>query len=697
MESFVSGLGVRRRRGGSGSVFRRLAGVIMLGAPCLAPFAKAGAAGTDDAVIVTAERRAQSPAAVAASAVLIGADELRLIDADHASEILNRASGVLIHRGNGQEHLTAIRSPVLTGGAGAGSFLFLENGVPLRSAGFANVNALFEAHTEIADRIEIVKGPSGALYGANAIHGVVNVFTPEPSEALAAGVSFSGDTVERFKGSVFASGAHGGHGFHAAVSGLSETGFREESGADQQKATLRHDYAGGRVSAKTIFSFVNLNQETAGFVVGDDAYRDPVLRRANPNPEAYRDAKAARLSSEISIEAGEGLVFSVTPFARWNEMAFLMHFVPSQAREENGHWSVGTQAAAYADVTPRLSLIAGVDWEHTDGYLREEQFIPTVFSYTQGLHYDFDVAASSASGFFQGRYRLAPRLTAVVAARADWTRYAYDNNTDDGVVGRFLRPADRADEFLTVSPKASLLYDLGAGAAYASYARGARPPQTADLYRLQIGQTGNAAQAETIDAFEVGWKGALGARADLNVAAYFMDKRHFFFRDADGFNVNDGKTRHIGAEADLLLRPLDALALSANASYGRHTYRFSRPVLSLPNATEAIVFGDEVDTAPKWLAGARASWTPARPLSLEAEWSFVGAYFTDAANTQAYPGHNLVNLRAAIALNQHWTLSATVRNLLDAYYAERADYAFGEERYFPGEDRTFAIGVRGTL
>ena len=42
----------------------------------------------------------------------------------HPSEILNTVAGVNIHRGSGQEHLTAIRSPVLTGGAGAGSFLY---------------------------------------------------------------------------------------------------------------------------------------------------------------------------------------------------------------------------------------------------------------------------------------------------------------------------------------------------------------------------------------------------------------------------------------------------------------------------------------------------------------------------------------------------------------------------------------------
>ena len=58
------------------------------------------------------------------------------ISPTHLSEALNGISGVNIHRGSGQEHLTSIRSPVLTGGSGAGSFLYMEDGVPLRSCRF---------------------------------------------------------------------------------------------------------------------------------------------------------------------------------------------------------------------------------------------------------------------------------------------------------------------------------------------------------------------------------------------------------------------------------------------------------------------------------------------------------------------------------------------------------------------------------
>ena len=114
---------------------------------------------------------------------LIPRFEIQALGANHASEILNRRAGFNIQHGSGQEHLTAIRSPVLTGGAGAGSFLFLEDGVPLRAAGFGNVNGLFEAIGELANAIEATRGPGSALYGSNSVHGVVNFQSRAPERA----------------------------------------------------------------------------------------------------------------------------------------------------------------------------------------------------------------------------------------------------------------------------------------------------------------------------------------------------------------------------------------------------------------------------------------------------------------------------------------------------------------------------------
>ncbi len=647
-----------------------------------------------DEIVVSGERRAQVAAETPLSVSTLQGEDIVRIAADHPAEALNRAAGVLIHRGNGQEHLTAIRSPVLTGGAGAGSFLFLEDGVPLRSAGFANVNELLEAHSEIAGRIEIVRGPSGAAYGANAIHGVINVITREAGEGLGYFLDTSADTIGRVKGRTFVSDTFGNHGLFAGLSVLDDPGYRAESGADQQKLTLRHDWRGDSVSVSTIGALYNLNQETAGFVEGPAAYRDATLRRQNANPNAFRDAKGVRLLSRIDAALTDDLTLSVTPFARANDMTFRLHFFPSQALESNAHWSAGAQNALYWVADRRLSFIAGLDFEFTKGDLSEVQEIPTVGTFTQGVHYDYKVEALSVSPFVSATAELAPRFSATAAARLDYTRYDYDNLTADGAVGRFLRPADRVDEFTTVSPKFSLSYDAAEALVYASYARGARPPQTTDLYRLQINQTLDPARPETIDAFELGVKGARGALR-YEAAGYFMWKRNFFFRDADGFNVNDGRTRHVGGEAEIGADLPLGFSVDAQASYGRHSYRFDRPVLSAPQASEAISLGDAVDTAPRWIAGVRGRWTSRDDkFEAELEWLHLGRYFLDAANSATYPGHDLLHLRAQWSATERLALTFALRNVLDTLYAERGDLAFGNERYFPGEERTAAFGIR---
>jgi len=166
---------------------------------------------------------------IPASVDILTKDQIDLISAIHPAEALNTVAGVNIHRGSGQEHLTAIRSPVLTGGAGAGSFLYLEDGVPLRAAGFANVNGLFEAGTEFAGKLEVFKGPGPAAYGSNAVHGLINVQSRDARSPDTARILASDDGLVSTMVSI------GQGNLRASVSAVHDNGFRDDSGFDQQK------------------------------------------------------------------------------------------------------------------------------------------------------------------------------------------------------------------------------------------------------------------------------------------------------------------------------------------------------------------------------------------------------------------------------------------------------------------------------
>ena len=87
----------------------------------------------------------------------INLNELDKLDAQHPKQIFRRMPGIWISRGSGQEHLTAMRSPVLTGPGACGSFLILEDGIPVRPPGFCNVNGLFETLSRQANNISITR------------------------------------------------------------------------------------------------------------------------------------------------------------------------------------------------------------------------------------------------------------------------------------------------------------------------------------------------------------------------------------------------------------------------------------------------------------------------------------------------------------------------------------------------------------
>ncbi len=646
-----------------------------------------------DTMVVTATRTETDLATLAGNTALLDGEEITFIRADHIAEALNRLPGVYIHANSGQDHLTAIRSPVLTGGAGAGSFLFLENGVPLRAAGFANVNGLFESVHELASSIEVVRGPGSALYGSNAVHGLINVILPDPVDGFEAVADVSAGSFDRYRGRAWVSGTAGAHGFYAGLSLLNDGGWRDDTETDQQKVFLRWDFEQGALSIRTTLAANNLNQESAGFVQGEDAYKNSALSRLNPTPNGFRDAQAVRFSSRIDWERSESLTLSFTPFARWTDLTFPQTFLPSQALEENGHKSVGLLSSAYWSFDGGHQIIIGADVEVTDGFLREEQFLPDIFSFTQGVHYDYDILATVLAGYARGTWAATPRLEITGGLRLEYTEYEYETNTPADTVGRFQRVPDRTDTYFTATPEIAAFYALTDEAGvYARYARGARAPQTTDVYRLQINQEVGDVEEEVLDSIEVGFRGLFWRGAAVEVAAFFAEKRNFFFRDTDGFNVPDGRTRHVGVELDAVVPVLDTLTFALSGTYARHTYRFDNTVSA--NSTETIRFGDDVDTAPRLLANARVVWTPVDGLIGEAEWVYVGDYFLDASNSRTYPGHQLVNLRTNWAVTDHVDLFATVRNLLNTDYANRADFSFGNERYFPGEDRAYSGGVR---
>jgi len=269
------------------------------------------------------------------------------------------------------------------------------------------------------------------------------------------------------------------------------------------------------------------------------------------------------------------------------------------------------------------------------------------------------------------------------------------NTRDDGSTCGFggclyTRPSDRSDNFVNLAPKLSASFAINNSThLYASIARGFRAPQMTELYRLQNGQQVADLNSEQIDSFEVGIR-ALRGSFTIDTSAYTMRKRNSIIRDANGFNVSNARTRHAGVEAALNWRLHERWQLKVDASYARHQYDFAL----IAARGENFVPGRDVDTAPRWLGSAELMFYATDNFDLGAQWVAIGKYFIDAENRFEYSGHELLNLRGHLALSPRISVGVSVNNVSDKAIADRADYAFGNYRYFPGRGREFFVDLR---
>lgn len=660
-------------------------------------FAQSGTPAIEEIQVISTSRRPESLSDVNASIAVLSEEELRLISHTHIQEAANRLPGVNINRNNGQESLTAIRSPVLSGGGACGAFLLAEQGIPLRAAGFCNVNELFDSHSENAERIEVIRGPGTAFYGSNAVHGMINVVLPRAGTGNDLTVEYGPRGTLRGNARI-GFGEDGGVRQTVLLNGISEEGFRPESGYDQQKGSWLYETTlDNGMTLDGGITLTNLNQETAGYVVGAEAYKDDDLRRTNPNPEAYRNNRSMRAWTRISYELDGGWDVVLTPYYRDADLDFIQHFLPGTPTETNQHSSVGMQFASYKQIDEQRQLAAGVDVEFTSGSLVQRQDQPTQGSaflqatIPQGRHYDYDVDATQMAPFVQYQQYWDSGFDVTLGLRFERIGYDYTNNmisgrtredgTPCGFGGcRYNRPSDRQDTFGNWAPKFALRYALNdSHDVQFRVTRGYRAPQATELYRLQNDQNVADLDAVKIDSVELGFEGSVD-RLQYEAVAYYMDKDNEIITDSNRINLNNMHTRHRGIELSGAYEISDAWRLSAAYNHARHTYENDE----ISNGVN--LNGKDVATAPRNFGSVQLQWRPSTSLMTELQWVAQGEYYTSPDNLNSYEGHDVLNLRTRWDATEDLTLSVNILNLTDRKYAERADWSsFGGDRYFPGE------------
>ncbi len=655
----------------------------------------------EEVVVTSATREVRRLAETPATVGVVSSAELRAARPAHPAEVMGQVPGVWVSATGGEGHTTAIRQPKTTNPV----HLFLEDGVPTRSTGFFNHNALYEINVPQAERIEVLKGPATALYGSDAIGGVINVESRAPTAARTAEAYAEAGAFGWSRLLASAGGMRGGDGVRADLNVTRTDGWRNGTAYDRQSATLRWDRSmdGGR-SLKTVLAFSRIDQQTAGASTlrADDYAANPT---ANYTPISFREVHAFRLSTAFEQARGRTLL-SVTPFVRWNRMELLPNW--SLAYDPTvyttGHRSLGLLARYRVDLDElRTRLIGGVDVDLSPGgrqedsveAMRDGSFYRT---YTTGPRlYDYDVTFRGVSPYLHAETAPVDGLRLTAGLRADFVGYDYDNRLDALQTGRHRRPDDARVSYAHLSPKLGATYEFGpALGIFGSYAHGFRAPSEGQLFRQ--GQAQNTVDLDPVraDSWEAGARGSLAGRVTYQVSAYRMQVSDDILTFTDSRTgtretSNAGRTLHRGVEVGVGAALGAGLRADLGWSRARHSYEAWSP---RPDVDFA---GNEMESAPRTLVNLRLAWRPAwrEGMDFAAEWARVGSYWMDADNMHRYGGHALVNLRADVPLTRGVEAVARVSNLLDTRYAEGASFtqAAGEE-FAPGMPRTVYVGVQ---
>lgn len=651
-------------------------------------------------VVVSATQEQQRLSETAASVGVITSEALREAKPTHPSSVMSQVPGVWVNVTGGEGHMTSIRQPIGT----KPLYLFLEDGVPTRSTGFFNHNALYEVNLPQAERVEVLKGPASALYGSDAIGGVINVETRRPSSDPTFEAFLEGGEYGYNRLMLTGSNSWGTNGFLFDLNLTGTDGWRSATGYDRQSGTLRWDsYIGSNTTLSTVVTGSLIDQQTAGTsALPDSLFRtDPTL---NLTPVSLRNVRAFRYSTSAEIRGDRTLV-SITPFARWNEMELLPNWslTYDPTIYTTGHSSVGVIARMRREIEPlNARFIAGLDVDYSPGW-REEHRISTTRSgnvftaYELGdVIYDYDVTFRGISPYIQADANVTDALHLTAGLRYDDIRYDYETKLTPTQEGNWRIPENASPSYSSLSPKLGASYDFGRQLnVFANYTRGFRAPSEGQIFRQGRAQNTIDLKPVAANSVEAGARGALADRVGYSVAVYQMrvtnDILTYTLPDGNQETQNAGETLHRGVELGLNVLLTEDVRADINYTRAKHTYEEWSP------RAELDFGGKQMEAAPDQILNGQLSYRPGfLPNSRFAlEWNHLGSYWLNPENDQQYEGHNVFNLHVNVGLPYRLELLGRMTNLTDTRYAELASYTQQRGRELaPGMPRTLYLGLQ---
>ena len=650
---------------------RRLAiGIIAAGMLAWAPAAPAAETNPTplDEVVVTATKYDTAAKDIPAAVTVIHADRIaaqNMVNGD-VGDLLRSVPGISLRRAYAPFPASAnIR------GAGSDATVYLVNGIPTDWQISQTISA------ERIERVEIIRGPASALYGANASGGVINIILKQGGDRRQAAISGGAGSFGRLRGAASADGRV--EGFDYAVAGFYEDADGTNVVENNVNKSIHMigdcEYDKHGVGFSAGYRFSDLTRVQTFYNFFHDEYT-----RGRPYVGGDWDYHFGGVILDQKI--GSRLDLKGTLAFRSDDYLHLYdkggtNYDPRQKRNMDY-----TEMPAEIQATARL----GAGHTLTAGFFYNDK--TTDQDYTDWLTgaslQENEYKVQTLAGYLQDVWKVTDALTVTGGLRYDhWKNY--DNhfsafNTPD--------PADRTDEQLT--PKLGARYNFADGTAvWASYGMGFLPPTSEQLYDDRT-SGGNPRQpnpdlkSETTHSYEIGLERGFGTLAQASLVGFYSyteDKIMSWF-DASNvwINKNIGRTKSYGTEFVMAVYPATHWTVSFNYTYNRATVD--------DNPTDRSLEGKFLTFSPEHKANLGVTYSRPDNFTVSGYVRYLSDQYSDDANTERNASGEMlmmeesvvVDLKATKHIPVSWgalktiDLSLSVDNLFDEDY--RAFYMY---------------------